>query len=252
MAMDKDTPVGNPAELSGWISNLVRSPAKSGNPASDKRTKQLNMKAIATNQEGHPKLCCPKCGRALTLSKNGLHRVRRYGKKINCPVCGLVSPVARSPSSTETPPRNIGWQKATKEAIALARQSRWKEAVAANQSITESFPTDVDAYNRLGRALIALGEFAGSRDAYRCALKVNPDNTIAKKNLSWLSPQREGKTTARGSSLTDLRSGARQRPTAKRKKTRSKKLRGHPSPFTPYKGLPPWPLPGSFGTGKRR
>ncbi len=74
-----------------------------------------------------------------------------------------------------------------KEAISLAMQSRWEEAVAVNRSIIESFPTDVDAYNRLGRALMELGEFAQAKEAYARALELAPHNVIAKKNLERLS-----------------------------------------------------------------
>jgi len=78
-------------------------------------------------------------------------------------------------------------RKASQEAIALAMQSRWQEAAAANQSIIESFPTDIDACNRLGRAFIELGEFARAKEAYSRALELDPDNTIAQKNLHRLS-----------------------------------------------------------------
>ena len=47
-------------------------------------------------------------------------------------------------------------RRGSKQAIALAMQGRWREAVAANKSLIESFPNDVDAYNRLGRAYMEL------------------------------------------------------------------------------------------------
>ncbi len=56
-------------------------------------------------------------------------------------------------------------RKASQEAIALAMQSRWQEAVVVNNGIIESFPTDVDAYNRLGRAYTELGQFAKAKEA---------------------------------------------------------------------------------------
>jgi len=75
----------------------------------------------------------------------------------------------------------------TREAIDLAMENRWEEAVALNKSIIESFPTDIDAYNRLGRALMELGELAQAKEAYSKALGLSPNNTIAKKNISRLS-----------------------------------------------------------------
>jgi len=78
-------------------------------------------------------------------------------------------------------------RKASQEAISLAMQSRWQEAVTVNQSIIELFPTDIDAYNRLGRAFMELGEFAKAKAAYSRGLELDPDNAIAQKNLQRLS-----------------------------------------------------------------
>jgi tetratricopeptide (TPR) repeat protein len=75
----------------------------------------------------------------------------------------------------------------SKHAIALAMQGRWREAVAANQEIIASFPSDVDAYNRLGRAYIELGEYSPAKEAYGRAIELDPYNVIAQKNLRRLS-----------------------------------------------------------------
>ena len=75
----------------------------------------------------------------------------------------------------------------TKEAIALAMQGRWREAIAANISIIGSFPNDVDAYNRLGRAYMELGDYSRAKEAYERAMELDPYNVIAKKNLHRLS-----------------------------------------------------------------
>lgn len=77
-------------------------------------------------------------------------------------------------------------RKASQEAIALAMQSRWEEAVAVNQSIIDLFPTDVDAYNRLGRAYTELGDFVRAKEAYSRALELDPKNSIAQKNYQRL------------------------------------------------------------------
>lgn len=74
-----------------------------------------------------------------------------------------------------------------KEAIALALQGRWQEAIASNKSILELFPEDVETHNRLGRALMEVGEYAAARKAYGRALELDPRNNIAKKNLDRLS-----------------------------------------------------------------
>ncbi len=75
----------------------------------------------------------------------------------------------------------------SKQAIALAKEGQWQEAVEANKSIVESFPNDVDAYNRLGRAHMELGNYSLARDAYQKAIELDPYNTIAEKNLSRLA-----------------------------------------------------------------
>ncbi|MBI2328330.1 MAG: tetratricopeptide repeat protein [Chloroflexi bacterium] len=78
-------------------------------------------------------------------------------------------------------------RQASKQAVALAMQGRWQEAVAANKSLLGSFPNDVDAFNRLARAYMELGDYARAREAYEKTIKIDPYNTIAQKNLNRLS-----------------------------------------------------------------
>jgi len=85
----------------------------------------------------------------------------------------------------------------TNEAIALAMQSQWDEAIAVNKSIIEIFPDDADAYNRLGKALTQLGRYAEAEDAYSHALEIEPNNGIAKKNLDRLAHLREAEAEPR-------------------------------------------------------
>jgi tetratricopeptide (TPR) repeat protein len=75
----------------------------------------------------------------------------------------------------------------TKEAIDLAMQGRWKEAISVNKAIIENIPVDVDAFNRLGKACMELGEYDQAREAYNSALELDFGNAIAKKNLSRLA-----------------------------------------------------------------
>src|ERR671922_286322 len=86
-------------------------------------------------------------------------------------------------------------QKRTKseQAISLAMKNRWDEAAQINREILDMFPTEVDAFNRLGKALTELGRYAEARDAYAQAVKIDPLNGIASKNL-----QRLGKLAAEG------------------------------------------------------
>ena len=74
-----------------------------------------------------------------------------------------------------------------KRAIALVMNSRWLDAVAMNQAIVGEFPEDLEAYNRLGKALAELGRNSDARAAFQRALDISPSNSIAKKNLSRLT-----------------------------------------------------------------
>lgn len=80
----------------------------------------------------------------------------------------------------------------SEQAIKLAMQSRWEEAVTVNLSILElTNQRDGDAFNRLGRALMALGRYRDAREAYSRALKLDPTNQIARKNLATLEKKAE-------------------------------------------------------------
>jgi tetratricopeptide (TPR) repeat protein len=73
------------------------------------------------------------------------------------------------------------------QAVSLALQSRWEEAVTANETILSLFPADVEAHNRLGKAFVELGLFVKAKEAYSKALQLDPSNSIAQKNLARLS-----------------------------------------------------------------
>jgi Tfp pilus assembly protein PilF len=78
----------------------------------------------------------------------------------------------------------------TEQAIQLAMQSRWDEAISANKAIIALFPDEADAYNRLGKALGETGKIKEAREAYQRALELEPANSIARKNLERLSAMR--------------------------------------------------------------
>jgi len=73
-----------------------------------------------------------------------------------------------------------------KKAIALAMQSQWAEAVAANESILSDYPDELEAYNRLGKALTEEGRIEAAKAAYRQVLELSPHNAIARRNLDRL------------------------------------------------------------------
>jgi tetratricopeptide (TPR) repeat protein len=75
----------------------------------------------------------------------------------------------------------------TDQAIQLALESKWEEAVTVNRSILAIHGTDVDTWNRLGKALLELGRYADSLEAYTRSLELDPVNTIARRNADRLS-----------------------------------------------------------------
>ena len=81
------------------------------------------------------------------------------------------------------------------EAVQLAIAGKWDEAVKLNKFIIENFGTDEETQNRLGKALSELGKLKEAKAAYEVALKLNPMNSIAKKNaarINALLHQKEG------------------------------------------------------------
>lgn len=76
-------------------------------------------------------------------------------------------------------------------AIQLAIQGRWDDAVKVNRAIIDAFPQDAEAYNRLGKALAEIGNYAAARDAYSRCLELDPHNAIARKNLNRLATLEE-------------------------------------------------------------
>jgi tetratricopeptide (TPR) repeat protein len=74
----------------------------------------------------------------------------------------------------------------SKDAIALALKGEWEHAAAANQAILDQAPGDIEAMNRLGKALMELGQYRRAREALDQVVRLSPYNTIAKKNLARL------------------------------------------------------------------
>jgi tetratricopeptide repeat protein len=81
------------------------------------------------------------------------------------------------------------------DAVQLAISGKWDDAVKLNKFIIESFGADEETQNRLGKALSELGKLKDAKSAYEAALKLNPMNSIAKKNaarINTLLHQKEG------------------------------------------------------------
>jgi tetratricopeptide (TPR) repeat protein len=71
------------------------------------------------------------------------------------------------------------------QAIAQATAAEWADAAETNRRILESGP-DVEAENRLAKALWELGELAEAREHYQTALALDPTNRIAERNIDRL------------------------------------------------------------------
>ncbi len=79
-------------------------------------------------------------------------------------------------------------------AVKQAQEGQWEEAVTTNRNVISLFPQEPEAYNRLGKAYSELGQYAEAHQAYAQSLKINPGNTIAKKNLDRLESLKDSST----------------------------------------------------------
>lgn len=79
------------------------------------------------------------------------------------------------------------------DALQAALDGNWEVAIALNQLLIERNPNDAEAYNRVGRAKLALGKVSGARQAYTQALKADPANLIARRNLQRLDQLKDRK-----------------------------------------------------------
>lgn len=85
----------------------------------------------------------------------------------------------------ETETTNRQRRHLTDVAIGQATRGEWEAAVATNREILE-MGGDIDAYNRLGKALAELGQHAEALDAYQQALARDATNRIAERNVGRL------------------------------------------------------------------
>lgn len=84
------------------------------------------------------------------------------------------------------------------DARRIALEGGWEDAIALNLQLVEKAPKDAEAYNRIGRAHLSLGRLIEAREAYQSALRADPANLIARRNL-----QRLEALARRGATLRD-------------------------------------------------
>ena len=107
----------------------------------------------------------------------------------------------------------------TEAAIAFALARRWEEAAAENRSLLDEFPDDIEAANRLGKALTELGDLDGAAEAYQKTLAVDATNVIAKRNLQRIEEMKaqapaKGKRAASGTARKSTKAAAGSPPPA--------------------------------------
>ncbi len=73
------------------------------------------------------------------------------------------------------------------KAIALALRNKWTEAAEINRSILEQTSDDIDALNRLAKALLELAEMDDARETLKRVIALAPDSVIAQRNVERLT-----------------------------------------------------------------
>lgn len=73
------------------------------------------------------------------------------------------------------------------QAIKAALNQNWLKAIEINRKIHKDNPKDIPALNRLGRAFWEMGKIDEANKAYKQAIKIDPFNPIANKNLKRLT-----------------------------------------------------------------
>lgn len=74
-----------------------------------------------------------------------------------------------------------------RSAIDAALRSNWDQALELNKQIIKDEPENVDCLNRLAKACLELGKLTLAKKFYEEALRIDPYNTIAQKNLKKVS-----------------------------------------------------------------
>jgi tetratricopeptide (TPR) repeat protein len=80
------------------------------------------------------------------------------------------------------------------QAVQAALEADWTRAVDLNSRIIEANADDLEARNRLGRALLETGKLDEAKAAYAEVLKTEPNNPIALRNVARLGTLIEHKT----------------------------------------------------------
>lgn len=83
-----------------------------------------------------------------------------------------------------------------KDAVEQALKGEWARAAQINRAILELFPGDVEALNRLAKALIETGSYQEAAEVLDRLSAVAPYNGIARKNRARLQQMRDAAASA--------------------------------------------------------
>jgi tetratricopeptide (TPR) repeat protein len=91
-------------------------------------------------------------------------------------------------------------------AIDAALKCQWSEALEINKQIIKLEPENVDCLNRLAKAYMELGKYALAKKTYEDALKLDPYNTIAEKNIKKVASFKKNGTNGHANGLDSSQS----------------------------------------------
>src|SRR5689334_20315625 len=72
------------------------------------------------------------------------------------------------------------------QAVQAALSTDWPKAIELNKQILKLDDSNIESYNRIGRAYSESGDLEKARSSYRSVLRLDPYNSIALKNLERL------------------------------------------------------------------
>lgn len=103
--------------------------------------------------------------------------------------------------------RNRTARRFAEDARKSAISGDWQAAAGINRQILEASPRDVEAMNRLGKALVELGNMDEALEVYRQALALDSSNVIAQRNAGRLEQLISAKAAEAPAAIAAHRSG---------------------------------------------
>lgn len=74
----------------------------------------------------------------------------------------------------------------SQKAIAQALNGKWRDSIETNEYLLTHFPDDIESHNRLGKALLELGDHEAAIASFGKTQELAPTNPIARRNLEHL------------------------------------------------------------------